>query len=244
MADSRPDGGDTVLDRIESILDVLQSGEPLTLTQVMDQCDLPRATIHRSLQRMVRMRWVTRVGNKYQLGVKLFELGTVAVRSHWFHRIAYPHLADLHRESNAVVHLGFLEGPDVLYWDKVGGALSERVPTRVGDRRPARRTAIGKALLAAMPNSYVESVAGGAALRDELAKVRAVGVSFDLEESVVGLGCIGAAAPAAYHPAGEVTIASISVCAPINRIKTDRNLVVLVRETAGAISRAAASCER
>lgn len=249
--DGQHDSGDTVLDRIESILDVFETGESLTLTQVMERCDLPRATIHRSLQRLVRLRWLVRMGTKYQLGVRLFELGTVSVRTHWFHQISYPHLAELHGESNAVVHLGFLQGEDVLYWEKIGGAMSARVPTRIGDRRPAHRTAVGKALLAAMPNDYIDAIRPtGAAestsdvgLRQMLARIRADGVAFDWEESLPGIGCIGAPTTAAYLPSGDVTIASVSVCAPIERIRSDRSLVPMVRRAAAEISRAAASLE-
>ncbi len=73
------------------------------------------------------------------------ELGSIAVHQNRLHTAAAPILQELHRVTGYVVHLGVLDGTDVLYLDKVGGRLAAELPTRVGSRYPARNSAIGKA---------------------------------------------------------------------------------------------------
>src|SRR5699024_7147418 len=60
-----------------------------------------------------------------------------------------PALASISQQTEELVHLGQLDGPRVLYLDKVEPERTLRVWSRVGRRAPAARTAMGRALLAA-----------------------------------------------------------------------------------------------
>ena len=51
-----------------------------------------------------------------------------------------------------------LDGPDVLFLDKVMGPRSPRVPTSVGGRMPATLAASGKAMLAFQPPAKIDSI--------------------------------------------------------------------------------------
>lgn len=152
-------------------------------------------------------------------------------------RAAGPLLGELHRATGLVVHLAVLEGPDVVYLDKIG---DQRIPTRVGGRQPAHCTAVGKAILAyrdedadidlrVRKTRY--SISGGTQLAVELAKVRAHGVAFE-RESLLGFGCV--AAP--IGGPGEA-VAAVSVCGPMNRMMFDQRLTSPVRMTAMGIWR-------
>ena len=66
----------------------------------------------------------------------------------------------------------------------------------------------------------------------ELAKVRAHGVAFEREESLLGFGCV--AAP--IGGPGEA-VAAVSVCGPMNRMMFDQRLTAPVRMTAMGIWR-------
>uniref|UniRef100_UPI000AAEE5CF IclR family transcriptional regulator C-terminal domain-containing protein n=1 Tax=Mycobacterium sp. UM_11 TaxID=1638773 RepID=UPI000AAEE5CF len=68
--------------------------------------------------------------------------------------------------------------------------------------------------------------------RQELAKVRAHGVAFEREESLLGFGCV--AAP--IGGPGEA-VAAVSVCGPMNRMMFDQRLTAPVRMTAMGIWR-------
>jgi DNA-binding IclR family transcriptional regulator len=188
------------------------------------------------LERLVQLRWLRRSGRDYELGMRLVELGSLAVHQDRLVRAARPLLGELHRATGLVVHLAVLDGLDVVYLEKVGDRLASAIPTRVGGRQPAHCTAVGKAMLAysdeeaewdlhARKTKY--SISSSSHLAVELAKVRAHGIAFEREESLLGFGCV--AAPIG-NP-GEA-VAAVSVCGPMNRMMFDQRLAAPVRMTA------------
>lgn len=228
-----------VIDRISLVLDAFEGPGRLTLAQIVRRTGLPRSSAHRMLERLVQLRFLRRSGRDYELGMRLVELGSLAVHQDRMHRAAMPLLHELHRATGLVVHLAVLDGADVVYLEKVGNGMVTAVPTRVGGRQPAHCTAIGKAMLAYNEDAEVDlmsrktkySIANRAQLATELAKVRAHGVAFEREESVPGFGCV--AAP--IGRAGEA-VAAVSVCGPMNKMSFER-LTAPVRMTAMGIWR-------
>jgi len=229
-----------VIDRISLVLDAFDGPGRLTLAQLVRRTGLPRSSAHRMLERLVQLRWLRRNGRDYELGMRLVELGSLAVHQDRLVRAAGPLLGELHRATGLVVHLAILDGPDVVYLDKVGDRMSA-MPTRVGGRQPAHCTAVGKAMLAysgddapvdlqARMTKY--SISSSPQLAVELVKVRAHGVAVEREESMLGFGCV--AAPIGGQ--GEA-VAAVSVCGPMNRMAFDRRLTAPVRMTAMSIWR-------
>ncbi|WP_328663297.1 IclR family transcriptional regulator [Nocardia salmonicida] len=230
-----------ILDRASLLLDAFDGPGRLTLAQIVRRTGLPRSSAHRMLDRLVQLRWLRREGRDYELGIRLMELGSLAVHQDRLHRAAMPFLHELHRVTGFVVHLAVLDGPDVVYLDKVGGELSAVVPTRVGGRRPAACTAVGKAILAYSDERRIADALAGqvgartrysittkAQLDTELDKVRAHGIAVEREESLPGFGCI--AAP--IGDLGEAAVAAVSVCGPLDRMLFDHRLSAPVRTTA------------
>jgi DNA-binding IclR family transcriptional regulator len=233
-----------VIDRISLVLDAFDGPGRLTLSQVVRRTGLPRSSAHRMLERLVQLRWLRRSGRDYELGMRLVELGSLAVHQDRLVRAATPLLGELHRATGLVVHLAILDGPDVVYLEKIGDRVSGAIPTRVGGRQPAHCTAVGKAILA-YRNEDAEldlrvrltkySIAGSSQLAAELAKVRAHGVAFEREESLLGFGCV--AAPIGGPGEAREAVAAVSVCGPMNRMMFDQRLAAPVRMTAMGISR-------
>jgi DNA-binding IclR family transcriptional regulator len=230
-----------VIDRISLVLDAFEGPGRLTLAQIVRRTGLPRSSAHRMLDRLVQLRWLRRSGRDYELGMRLVELGSLAVHQDRLVRAASPLLGELHRATGLVVHLAVLDGADVVYLEKVGDRMIAAIPTRVGGRQPAHCTAVGKAILAycdeeAEVDLQVRktkySISSSSQLAVELAKVRAHGIAFEREESVSGVGCV--AAPIG-NP-GEA-VAAVSVCGPMNRMMFDQRLAAPVRMTAMAIWR-------
>src|SRR5271155_2554167 len=137
-----------VIDRISLVLDAFDGPGRLTLAQLVRRTGLPRSSAHRMLERLVQLRWLRRSGRDYELGMRLVELGSLAVHQDRLVRAARPLLGELHRATGLVVHLAVLDRPDVVYLDKVGDRMMSAIPTRVGGRQPAHCTAVGKAMLA------------------------------------------------------------------------------------------------
>jgi DNA-binding IclR family transcriptional regulator len=225
-----------VIDRVSLVLEAFDGPGRLTLAQIVRRTGLPRSSAHRMLERLVALRWLRRSGRDYELGMRLVELGSLAVHQDRLHRAAAPLLHELHRATGLVVHLAVLDGSDVVYLEKVGDRMMAAIPTRVGGRHPAHCTAVGKAMLAyaeqpdtidftARRTKY--SIATPAQLTQELAKVRSHGVAFDREESLAGFNCVAAS----IGDPGEA-VAAVSVCGPANRMVLDQRLAGPVRMTA------------
>lgn len=229
-----------VIDRVSLVLDVFDGPGRLTLAEIVRRTGLPRSSAHRILERLVQLRWLRRDGRDYELGMRLVELGSLALHQDRIHRAAIPLLRDLHRATGLVVHLAVLDGSDVVYLEKIGGQMVAAIPTRIGGRQPAHCTAVGKAILADNSSAEVNlasrltrfSISTERQLEAELAKVRAHGVAFEREESLSGFGCV--AAP--IGPAGAA-VAAVSVCGPMNRMAFDQRLAAPVRMTAMGIWR-------
>ncbi|HEY7052203.1 MAG TPA: IclR family transcriptional regulator [Mycobacterium sp.] len=232
-----------VIDRISLVLDAFDGPGRLTLAQVVRRTGLPRSSAHRMLERLVQLRWLRRNGRDYELGMRLVELGSLAVHQDRLHRAAMPFLHELHRATGHVVHLAVLDGADVVYLEKIGGPAAAALPSRVGGRHPAHCTAVGKAILAfsdhdKLPGADLRnrktkySISTAAALHAELNKVRAHGVAHDREESVQGIGCVAA-------PIGDVgnPVAAVSVCGAVDRMTFDQRLAAPLRMTAMGIWR-------
>src|ERR1700734_220570 len=133
-----------VIDRISLVLDAFEGPGRLTLAQIVRRTGLPRSSAHRMLERLVQLRWLRRSGRDYELGMRLVELGSLAVHQDRLVRAASPLLGELHRATGLVVHLAVLDGGDVVYLEKVGDRFASAIPTRVGGRQPAHCTAVGK----------------------------------------------------------------------------------------------------
>src|SRR5882724_10154984 len=240
-----------VLDRAVVILDMLAAvREDLSLFELSERLDLHKSTIHRLLMVLERHRLVERhlENGKYGLGLKLFELGQNAFARLGIGERARPHLERLASAAGETAHLCALDDGEVLYLEKVEPTRTVRVPSGVGHRNPAHCTAVGKALLADLPEAELDAlirrrglkehtrntITTPALLKRELRTIRERGYAIDDEEIEEGLRCIGA--PVRDH-SGRV-VASMSVAGPAFRLTRARTAAVarLVTKAAEALS--------
>ena len=209
------------LDRLSLVLDAFNGRDALSLSELVLRTGLPRSSAHRMLERLVTLRWLRRNGRNYSLGIRLVELGSLAVHQDQVHVASLAHLHELYRTTGMVVHLAVLDGPDVVYLEKLGGRLSAHVPTRIGGRIPAHRSALGNALLA---------YSGRNNAGDKLIRER--GYAVERSRALAGFGCI--ASP--IGPIGEATTA-VSICGPLRNLAFDQRMTAPVQLTATAIWR-------
>ncbi|MFD6882609.1 MULTISPECIES: IclR family transcriptional regulator [unclassified Rhodococcus (in: high G+C Gram-positive bacteria)] len=190
-----------VVDRVAGLLDAFQTNNKLTLSELSSRTGLPRSSAHRLLTQLMEFGWVRREGHSYALGRTIFEWGALAQHHDGLHRAAHPVLHELHAVTGLVVHLAVLDGSEVRYLDKVGRE-SVPVPSRIGGRQPAFRTALGKALIAhtrfdPAGTSTAEQLAppvgiDAARLRNEIAWIRERHVAHERGESIPGIACVAA----------------------------------------------------
>lgn len=192
-----------MVDRISLIMGAFEGDAVLSLSEVVAATDLPRSSVHRFLQQLVGARWLERVENEYRLGLGIFEIGTLVAHRNRILAQARPYLQQLSISGDVVAHLAVLDGKDVVYLEKMGGAFAARLPSRVGGRMTATCTGVGKALLAFLPREELvsvleqkletrtsRSITDPHSLSVELARVRSEGVAYDRGEAVPGLACV------------------------------------------------------
>ncbi len=177
------------------------------VTHIAAMANLPKSTTHRVLSVLIDEGLVSRSDQRYRLGPGWFELQSALSSSEW-HRIvrqAKRPLASLFETTSATVHFAVLDGEDVLYLEKLTGRGGTMVPTRVGERKPALCTALGKSLVAhadadkvhsmlskPLPAISRRSIRSPRMLANQLADIRRHGIAYDYEEVQAGVFCVAA----------------------------------------------------
>jgi DNA-binding IclR family transcriptional regulator len=231
----------TVVGRLEAILASFDgSDHALGLSEISHRVGLPKSTVHRLANQLCAVGWLERNSGGYRVGLKLLELGSVALQRTGLRETAYKHLHSLALRTGLVVHLGILDHGEVVYLDRVT-TTRVSLPTRVGGREPAYCTALGKVMLAfESPARQAAALAHSRrrteftiieprAIQGALDSARRTGIAYDREEAYRGLGCV-----ASPIRSGDRVIGAVSVTGPIARIRA-HSLVHEVRNTAVAI---------
>jgi len=241
MKKANPNYPIKVLDKTFSILDILlQHGSTMHMTEIAEKLGFYPSTIHRILDTLRHWGYVEQdpKSQKYRLGLKLLELGMAKLHQMDLAREATPYLKELVKQCNETVHLGVLEGGEVLYLAKEESSQTIRMISYVGKRAPLHCTALGKVLLAylsaeerkkileekVLPRLTENTITDKMELEQELDKVREQGFALDREENEKDVRCV--AAPIRNHQ-GEA-IAAISISSPIFRL--DKNVQNSLKE--------------
>lgn len=224
-----------VLDRALAALDVLAaSPTECSLAELCATLKLHKSTVHRLMMVLEQHRLVDKNPDtgRYRLGLKLFEFGSKAFGAVDLRRHARPHLDWLQREFGETVFFCMLDDGQVFYIEKVESQQSVRTACMVGSRAPAYCTAVGKAMLAELPEAEVNeiirrwglkaitanTITTSSALKAELRAIRSRGYAIDNEEKEEGLRCVSAAV---RGDSGKL-LAALSVSGPAFRVTKER----------------------
>ena len=110
----------SVLRKVNSILDAFSAGPThLGLTDLSERSGVPKASVYRVAQELVHWGLLRRVGDGYQLGMRMFELGQRVPTTSVMRTAARPVLLELYARTRATLHLAVPDGHHVLYIDKV-----------------------------------------------------------------------------------------------------------------------------
>lgn len=253
MADRpKPSYNITALQRGLRLLQLFgESPNGLTAKQVAGRSRLPVSTVHRFLVNLENAGYLncSRDG-VYQLGIACFAMGQAALSQLDIRRVSLPYLEDLNRQTRETIHLTLRHGLLAVYVEKLDSPEQLRIYSRIGATVPLYCTAVGKILLAYMPDDEREralpqlgierftpnTVGSLQELEAELYRVRKNGYACDLEEHELHIRCI--AAPVWDHE-GKVS-ASVSITAPMVRMTVTRlrQLAPLIQTAGLQISRA------
>lgn len=156
-----------VIARLTQILDVFLHGpDHLALEDIASLSGLPKSTTFRLLRQLVEMQWLEHDHRGYRLGQRMQRIAARTVDHSGLRAAAANELNHLHVTTSAVVHLVVLDGSQVLYLDKVGGAASLSIPSRVGVRIPAHVAVSGLSLLSGLFPEQVDDLFTGTSLSE------------------------------------------------------------------------------
>lgn len=226
------------VERVASVLDALaQSGQGISLGALSTKVGLSKGTTHRILSSLLYFDFVRQDAENrdYALGFKLAELGSSLLEQMDVRKEAKPYLRDLSRRTNETSYLVILDGIEVIYVEKVESedpSVILRATAKVGQRNPANSCAVGKTLLAQLPEKDLDAlmekmplvqktentITDPQQLKEHLKLVAARDYAVDDEENERGIRCV--AAPI-RDESGRV-VAAISISGPAVRVTRQR----------------------
>lgn len=205
----------------------------LGIADIADDLGMSRSTTHRYVITLVALGYLEQgASRKYRLGLRVTDLGMSALNSTGLREHAHPYLEELRQRTSYTTSLGVLEGTEILYVDRVRsfrrgqGAIDLSLHT--GSRLPAYCTAMGKLLLANLPDAQQReqiaqvkltkrapnTITSKKALREELEEIKSAGFAVNDQELAADLYAI--AAPV-RNEARDV-VAAVNLAAPAGMI--------------------------
>lgn len=176
----------------------------LTLDEAAVGSGISRSAVWRLLRTLTVAGYVRFDGQHYSLTPRLLDLGYVQQSRLTLAEVARPHCDRLSRELRKPVSLAVMDGVDIVFLQRSGRRRIMSVALSVGSRLPAHSTAIGRAVLAWLPDEEIDdylrtvpllektshSVTSAETLRNHLLEVRSNGWSIVEQELEEGLSAI------------------------------------------------------
>jgi DNA-binding IclR family transcriptional regulator len=162
-------------------LDILSAFTPadglLGNQEIAIRAGLPKATVSRLTYTLTKLGYLTHVERleKYQLAPAALSLGYSALANMRIRQIARPYMQELANYSGASAALGSRDRTNVIYIEHCRSETAVMLRLDLGARIPMATTAMGRALLAVMPETERHWIMSHIARRegDRWPKVRA-----------------------------------------------------------------------
>lgn len=179
----------------------------LSVGELAASTGLTRATTRRFLITLIQLGYVETDGRLFRLTPKVLELGYSFLSGLRFVDVTLPHLERLVAEVDEDSEASVLHGEEIVYVVRVPSSKMMTMAINVGGRLPAHATAMGKALLAALPPERLDeylataelrpfmprTVTDAAELRGQLEEVRKAGyaiVEQEVEEGLIAIATV------------------------------------------------------
>ncbi|OKJ88862.1 IclR family transcriptional regulator [Streptomyces sp. TSRI0107] len=217
----------------------------LTLSELARRTHMPVSTVHRMLTDLVAWGALERdPQGRYRVGLRLWEVGSLAPRSQGLRERALAHMEDLSARTRENVQLAVRDDAEVVFVERIAARGAVPTLTRVGGRLPITATGAGLMLLAHAPTPVQDAVLGrpvpahteftltdSGSLRRVLAQIRACG--YAVSDRQLSTDTLSVAAPV-KDASGEV-VAAVSVVVRHGSVPVGK-LAGLVRSSGRAIS--------
>lgn len=198
------------LERGLAILGCFTSEHPvLGIADIADELGMSRSTTHRYVTTLLALGYLEQGrSRKYRLGLRVTDLGMSALNSTGLRENVHPFLEELRERTGYTVGLAVLDGTEILYVDRARSWRRAERDTdhglHPGSRMPAYCTAMGKVLLAYLPDDVqrdliaqlklernsASTITSKQALRAELEQISEEGYAVNDQELQPGLQAI------------------------------------------------------
>lgn len=237
----RPKNGEPVVDRALALLAAFSTERrALGLMELSRRTGMPPSSTSRLAARLYDWGALERDdAGRYVIGLRLFEIASLAPRSHGLREVALPYLEDLHEVTRQHVLLAVRDGSEALLVERLSTRGAVEIDYRVGGRMPLCDTGVGIVLLAfAEPEIQDERLAAldagpARTLRRQLDDVRRRGVVVFKRRRPAAVSSIAVA----IRDHTERVTAAVSIILPAATPRPESHEPV-VRATARAVSRA------
>ena len=207
---------------------IAAADRPLSVAEVAVRCGIARTTAHRLVQTLAAEGYVAQsaLDGLLSVGLATLPLASSALDRNRMRLEALPHLQDLAARTGERTNLGVLHRQQVLYLAGVEKPSLPTIYTRFGKLVPAHCSALGKAILAHLPEADLRALLAARPLvastettitdpelfGAEIEGIRRSGYAVDRAEHVAGSYCV--AAPIFdrnFGPVGAIGVSSRSL---------------------------------
>jgi len=216
------------------LLEVLaDTGRAMGVSELSRALGLDKSTVYRLLATLKSRGYVEQdpETRKYTIGPRMIAVSSRILGNNDVYLQARPVMKKLLQETRETVHLAMLMENQVVYIAQEISPEVVSVNTEIGQREPVYCTAVGKALVAFLPEEELEAVicrldfqpytprtiTDPDRFRAHCQQIRAQGYAVDDEELYPGVRCI--AAPIRGHD-GSV-LASLGISGPTTRLQSE-----------------------
>jgi DNA-binding IclR family transcriptional regulator len=230
--------GVPAIHRAQQILQVLSGRTaPVSAAELSTLTGLPKSTLYLLLDALQQLRWIEKKSDGFLIGIGLYSMGASYLRHDSLQTTFRRAALQFVESQQEVVQLAVLDGAEVVYIAREDASRPVRLVSDLGSRLSAHACALGKALLAQLPDEELirllpealvpvteRTITRRDALLSQLQQVRRSGLAVEREEVTSGLVCF--AVFVGETPTGKRLAVSTSV--PVDRLEPAREREICV----------------
>jgi len=213
-----------------NIIDVLQEKGGAGVTELANELDHSKSTIHSHLRTLEEREILVREGDGYRMSLRILDMATHVREQVGNYDVIKNEVDTLAEETGEIAQFGLEEHGKVSYLYKTTGERGVETASRVGTQQPMYSTSLGKTILAYLPEERTDeivkaqkyealtptTITSPEELYEDLETIRKQGYGIDDEENFEGLRCV--AAPVKNE---ETVLGAVSITGPSSRFTLD-----------------------
>lgn len=213
------------------VVEALRQLDGAGVSEVASHLGLPKSTVHDHLRTLEQLELVVNENGSYETGMRFLEYGGYTRKRKKIFEVARPEVEKLAKQTGEHSNLMVEEHGKGVFLYKAEGQEAVQLDTYNGYRVKLQTTAMGKTILAHMPEERVleiveregmpqiteQTVTDVDELMDQLETIREQGYARDFEERVLGMHCV--AAPILRD---DEVLGAVSVSGPKSRMRGAR----------------------